>query len=499
MKNGSDGVILRFAMNLFSPFLQRFLSLFPFIVVFASSLFHPYDPDLGWHLKYGEYFFQNGRILRENIFSTEMSSYHWVNSSWATDLISYLAFDNFGFLGLAILGATIVTLTFYFFARASKLDYFEKALIFPLLLYFLAPLNSVSFKGQLLSLTFTGILLFLFKSYGERKSRLILLTVPLFLIWSNIHGQFLLGLVIFGLSIFLFFVKLILEKTTKTEIIANIKPLVIAFILSAVAAIFNPFGVKVYLEAFHHFGNPWQKYILEWLPQEELSTDWWKQMAAGVILFMSTLFVIFNGEFVPKITSLVVWPFYILSFLVRRYLWTTYYLAIPFLQPMVAFLKPDSKKWATISGTAILAIFLLISFVVDNPFKRIEKMSWRSYCKNFQGCSDEAAKFLVERKYDGELLTFYNWGGWLIWNWPEVKPSIDGRMHLWEDENGYNAFAYYYPFEQNQKDIDKSKYDVVLMGQQKPMYDRLLELVEEGKWRLVYEDDYAGVFVRKPL
>jgi len=61
-----------------------------------------------------------------------------------------------------------------------------------------------------------------------------------------------------------------------------------------------------------------------------------------------------------------------------------------------------------------------------------------------------------------DLSTPYSWGGWMIWNYPDVKPSIDGRMHLWEDEKGYSAFAEYYTNVQDWESIDKSRYNNVL-------------------------------------
>src|SRR3989304_10637281 len=94
--------------------IEILTSILPYFAVFFASLFHPYNNDLGWHLRYGQYFFQNHRILRENIFSTEMPNYHWVNSSWLTDIISFATFDPFGFLGLPILGPLTITATFYF-------------------------------------------------------------------------------------------------------------------------------------------------------------------------------------------------------------------------------------------------------------------------------------------------------------------------------------------------------------------------------------------------
>ena len=57
-----------------------------YFAVFIFSINLPTDPDLGWHLKYGQYFFKTGEILRENIFSTMMPYYNWVNHSWASDV-----------------------------------------------------------------------------------------------------------------------------------------------------------------------------------------------------------------------------------------------------------------------------------------------------------------------------------------------------------------------------------------------------------------------------
>ena len=93
-------------------------------------------------------------------------------------------------------------------------------------------------------------------------------------------------------------------------------------------------------------------------------------------------------------------------------------------------------------------------------------------------------------------MTYYGWGGYMIWQYPQVKPSIDGRMTLWRDESNYSAFEDYYAYEQNTADIQNSAYDTVLMSPQKPLYNRLEKLVSEGKWQKVYEDKDAGVFVR---
>jgi hypothetical protein len=93
-------------------------------------------------------------------------------------------------------------------------------------------------------------------------------------------------------------------------------------------------------------------------------------------------------------------------------------------------------------------------------------------------------------------LTFYNWGGWLIWNYPEIKPSMDGRMPFWKDEKEYSSFAEYYPLEQDWKSIDESKYDYVYITPAKPLYKQMIKLVKEKKWKIIYQDKYAYIFER---
>ena len=538
---------------------QIFTSILPYFAVFFASLFHPYDNDLGWYLKYGEYFIKNHQILRENIFSSQMADFKWVNHSWGTDLISYLTFDNFGFLGLSILAAVVVTATFYFFAKASKLDLFEKALIFPALIYFLSPLNSVSFRGQLLSLLFLGILSYIlfeqshvhgterdvvenYSSNDQKTSRFahirslsrrvngFYLLPFLFALWSNIHGQFILGLAVFaiwiaatvGADIFDngFFGKVFQSTrpglgsgSARLRPCLKLRNLLVVFIVSAFAVLVNPFGFGVYQEAVKHFGNPLEAYISEWVPFKMLSIPWWGQVLAGLGIFFGIIFLFFSEKIKEKLPEIsIASVLYLISFSVRRFVWPMYYFSIPLIAPVANFLKPESKKYANIAAGTIFVTYIALTFLIDNPVKRIQNMSWQSYCAINIHCSDGAINHLNSildpnlldvldpeglRPERAKLLTYYGWGGYIIANYPEIKPSVDGRMTLWRDETGFSAFEEYFAYEQNQNDIDKSPYDVVLMSPQKPLYKRLEKLVNEGKWQKVYEDKFAGVFVKK--
>jgi len=480
--------------------LKNLFLFLPYLFVFISSINFPTDPDLGWHLKYGEYFFQHKRILRDNTFSQMMPNYQWANTSWATDLISYFTFHNFGFFGLSILGALVITFTFYFFAKAASLSFFEKSLIFPIVIYLMSPLNIVSFRGQLLSLLFLGILSYLL-SFSENNKKITYFFPILFFFWSNIHGQFLIGLALFlGIIIVKISKDYLLQNIPKNKIAEESKLLTLTFLFSFLATFLNPFGIKIYKDAFSHFINPDLKLIAEYLPFEDLSTSWWNFIAISALTLWGGILFLAEGKLIRSIPKIFLFlTTYFFSFFVRRYAWMMYYLSIPLLKPVASFLEPNSPKYKFISGSVIFVFAIIIIFFLKSPFSKYYNFSWNDYCR-YNMCSEKAAEFIIKNKLNRkDLLTMYNWGGWLIWNYPQIKPTIDGRMHLWRDEKGYSGFEEFYAIEQNLTDIDKTKYNSAFFSPQKPVYQRLTELTQQKKWKMIYQDNYSAVFIRNKI
>ncbi len=469
--------------------------------IFIASLFSSLDPDLGWHLKYGEYFFQNGSILRDNTFSALMPDYKWNNSSWATDLVTYQTFHNFGFLGLTILGAGIITLTFFFIGKAAKLNLFEKSIIFPLLFYLVLPVNQIAFRGQLLSLLFIAVMFYVLSRFEGRNKRGVFLLIPLFIVWSNFHGEFILGLALFLIWVLVYSAKEIIMhfRNNITPFFKNEKFLLVSLIGSIFAVMINPFGVGVYKEALGHFDDPLQQSVAEFLPLSNLSTDFWNMLIIGIILTLGFVMLGVGKKNFDKapfyFPSLILFLF---TFWIKRYAWPLYYSCVFLMQPVVKFFEPDNKRHSLIMSSVFTISFLLFAVYWKYPFENLKNMNWNTYCKGSIGCSSDAAKVIIKNNLNSnKLLTIYDYGGWLIWNYPEIKPTIDGRMHLWRNDVGYSAFEYYYPIEQNLADIDNSRYNAVLTSHRKPIYERLLELSDKEKWKEVYSDENSSVFVRK--
>lgn len=429
-----------------------------------------------------------------------MPGYNWMNSSWATDLLTYAVFHKMGFAGLSLLGALVITGTFYFFSRAAKLNFWEQSLIIPLILAFNKPLFEVSFRGQLLSLLFLSVLFYIIRLFEDGTKKAIFLTVPLFILWSNFHGQYIEGVGLFYMIMGILYLGRLVgakEKIVRKKIFREAVLTGIFSLAAGLSVIINPFGTGVITEAVRHFGNPLQKYIVEWIPFDKFSILWWNLIFWDLLVLVSILIINMKGKIIEMLHYIVPTVFMlIMSFYVRRYSWSMVLISIPVIRYTVSLIEPKTREISLTLASMIFIFLYGYSLLVQAPEQNIAGMTWARHCSEFVGCSPKSAEFLLKAKLPGKMMTFYNWGGWLIWNYPGIKPSIDGRMHLWKDDLGYSAFADYYPYEQNWRDIDKSTYDIVYMTLRKPVYGRLTELVKMGKWEQVYKDDFAGVFVR---
>lgn len=478
----------------------KILRILPFILVFLAALYKPYDADLGWHLKYGEYFFQHHQILRSNIFAIDMPGYLWQNDSWAVDLITYSIFSRFGFLGLTLLSTFVVTLTFYFFSKAFKLTLWEQSFIFPLLLYLESPINQVSFRGQQISLLFLGVESLILSLSLEKKAGFkLFLLIPLFLVWANVHGEFLLGLAVLAIWIGFTGLRTLIENRYNFRVIfiKEFFDLILIFLMSTTVTLVNPFGVSLYKDILSHIGNPLLKDIIEYLPLDKFSELWWTNILLCILIFFGILSLFLDKSGLKKLPFIgISILLFLLTFQVRRYAWPTYYFAIPLLQPLVLMFEPKNKKFYQILLTVILVTSILWTIKLKRPFSQFQTMNWQVYCQEYVGCSPAATNFMLTNGIPSNMLTFYNWGGWLIWNYPQIKPSIDGRMHLWKDDSGYSAFEDYYHYEQNQADINNSRYDAVFIAPDKPLYKRLVQLVNLGSWKMIYSDSTGAIFTR---
>lgn len=452
----------------------------PLVVVFMLAMYNPIDADLGWHLKLGEYFVEHGQILKENVFSSGLPGYQWVNISWATDVVDYLVFHYLGFFGLTILSAITITLGFYMFDKTfSPPDWLK--LIYPLSIWIGYHTFAYAFRGQVVSFLFLGILVCQLWLYGRKPSKKIYWLVPLFTVWANMHGQFIVGLgVLVGWVIF--------------QLVRKFNWQLVWLVGSCfLATLVHPFGLQIYSESLAFFNNPTTKLIIEWLPPEVAGIIWWKLIAWTILL--SSGVVMYWSKKDKQVTPFVVLSlvFTVLSFSSRRYITSLIVVTLPIMLIYFGQLKFGINKLIkvlTISGWVVLATVMVPVNLASEDFFQ---MSWKVYCEKYFDCSLEGVEYVKSHDLTEDILTPYTWGGWLIWNYPEIKPFTDGRMNLWQKDGVY-PFKETVDFENGNRHVDDSTFKTVFIGRSTPLFFYISQL---PNWKQVYADERSGVFVRE--
>ncbi len=461
-----------------------------YLLTFVLFISHPADLDLGWHLKYGEYAWQHQQVLRTNIFSTTLPAYRWINSTTGTDILSYALYRIGGFQALSLGGAGLSLIALLLFSKAAGLNALQQFLIYPIFVYVSQPYWLVSFRGQLISLAFLGVLSRVLR-LGEKNQKILVIIPLLFMLWANIHGQVIIGLIV--LSVWTIS-QLFLHTNSFKKHITRYSILVFS---AFAACVFNPFGYTIFLEFRKYIGNPIMSNIGEWVPLDTFSLYWWQLMGMAFFTIIGILFLVYKRKTKQYWVWMVIALLFLgLSILQRRYGIMFYCFSFLILSEILPRSIP-STKINTNKFKLLLQCFILFAIIGlgINRITELKTMSWNTYCTTL-GCPTQAAQFLSTHQWELPILTYYDWGGWLIWNYPHIPPSIDGRMPLWEDETGESPYSRYSAYMTQSIDIDASPYNTVFIPQTLPIYNRLLDLERLGRWLTIYEDNVATIFIR---
>ena len=469
-----------------------------FLGIFLISLLPPMDPDLGWQLKCGEIILKGQGLCSLNQFSSLLTNYQWTNHYWLYQTILFFVWKNFGLWGLSVFGAIIVTLIFSAFNLIVKNWQLEKKLAVVLILYLGWGVFLFGIRSQVLGiLYFTLVLLSLL-----RKELLPHQYLPLiFLLWANTHGSVVLGLV---LLLLFFLSQLSLQTFRHPEFISGSLILALCFL----ATLINPFGIKIFQEAWRHFHVVHlEKLIAEWVPPQALKIS----------------FILLAGILLVFLSRLALWPliisFTFLGFKARRNLPFFFILFFILLLENKSFKNWLSfwlkKKLVRKDLNLIISLLILsYSLLIQLPKTFKINSSWENYCqasslsypqKAIEFLKAQPDKSLPDGKA-GNLFNRYEWGGFLIWQLPEYKVFVDGRMPAWPvpldaSQGGtISPYTIYLETLQTkpgwQKTLENYNINWILISPGTFMDLKLKPNPQEFGWQEVYRDKISVVYKR---
>jgi len=158
--------------------------------------------DLGWHLAAGDLIRDRGNIPFQDPWSFTLGDRRWFNLSWLWDVTASILFQYTKFSGLILFvvacGAAIVGyLTLVCLSRGASTIAVCISVLSACLLY---PSFATVPNIYLAASPNTSTMLFCVIFYGECLKRTRCFLLPLVMVlWANLHGGFLLGLLIVGI------------------------------------------------------------------------------------------------------------------------------------------------------------------------------------------------------------------------------------------------------------------------------------------------------------
>ena len=480
---------------------ERVVTVLVYAALLIYSVFPYSDFDWGWHYRYGEYFFTHGQVLRHDIFSWTMPGYAWVNHSWLFDPLLYVIYTRFSFIGLSIAGALASVLTFYLSVRRAHLTYWQTAI---LAVFYAALTKDIIMQGlrsQVIGLPLLALLGELLARQRAGRDWPHWVLPGLFCFWANLHGSFLLGLVVFGTYVAW---DAVLAQVRGSALPRRWFMFAGSFVASISATLVNPFTYGVYLEARRHFGHPHLTYVVEWMPPN-FSELIGMTFVAYTLVVAYGFFARKNLADVPHI--LIAAGTFYMAATTRRHVAVFVVLTLPVVASVIKDLRFRVAGVARTSAVlaVMVATFGFIVFERRAEYRDLLHSSMRTYCQYGPGCSEGLTEFLLQHPPVGRGFNFYDWGGHMIGRGVQAKLYIDGRMTLWERSDYQPMADYRAIYVLNDMDaFRRHKFDWILVPRNSDFVKNLVAAVspstgvrESDLWIVAYQDDRVFYAVRR--
>lgn len=468
-------------------------------VIIGLAVFQPtQSSDFGWHMRTGEIIVTTGQIPRTDQYSFTFPGYEYIYHSWLTEVVIYLTYSNLGMMGISLLYSLLFALAVTLVSYKKPLNLTE-LLIFGLL--FLELSRMVGHRTQ----TFTFLLLAIsyWLTHPQRLNQLnkpflqLALLPILFLLWANIHPGFLVGLFVvsYNLTIWLIQQNAAFRTYLKIYLIVG---------LSGLATLINPHTYRLHQFLLQMMTNQTSsRHVFDWLPFMEVPSYDPSYKLLVIILFVATIFLIKNR----LADRLLLAIFFLLMLGSARY-------AMPFtliLTSLLPSVLPQLTNW--IKNQTKIYRLILVSLVWVSLTSRLLAFGVNfqaSLCANQDmACLEQkmpplyripyqAVEYLKANNLPDNILNDFNWGGYLIWQVPDRKVFIDGRMDNFYLEDGtsfltvFNTLAGTY--QGWQQLLDDYNINTILI---RPIFPLVDELRQNSDWQVVFEDDHSIILVRE--
>lgn len=471
-------------------------NIFLIIVVvglFGMAVRNVVDPDLWWHLKTGEYIVAHRAVPHLDPFSYTRAGQPWVAHEWLTELFMYALYRAAGWGGLSIVFAVILSASFLvLYLRCPQNSYLSGAMAV-WAAWATTPVWGV--RPQILSLLLVSLWLLILEN-SERNPRLLWWTLPLMLLWVNLHAGFALGVALMAL----FLAGELMERflsphpaSAKPASASNtrLRALAFAFVLNLLLVPLNPNGARMYAYPIDTLrSKAMQTYISEWSSPNFHRADYWPVLL--LLLAVVARLAWSRASVRPRdMLLLLVSTFAALSSI--RMIPLFVLVAVPPIAKVAASWlhgRPQSMAGHRLAFHSVI-LMAMAGFVAVH-ISIVFRQQAHAEAERFPV---GALAFLAAHPPDHPIFNHYDWGGYLIWKlYPRTRVFIDGRADLYGDAIFQEFMQTYLLTKDWQQTLKRWQIGTVIVPPESALATGLRS---HPGWSLRYEDPRAAVFSLK--
>jgi hypothetical protein len=457
-----------------------------FMGLFAMATRNVLDPDVWWHLKTGEWIVQHWAIPHTDPFSYTRSGQPWTVHEWLCQVGMYGLFRWAGYGGLIVVFAAIISAAFIpVYLRCSTNTFASAAVT---LWGALATEVVWGVRPQILSFFLLSLWLLLLER-AEENAKLLWWTLPLTLLWVNLHGSVILGPFFIGLFIAGQILEMLLSSSPRVPN-PNLRWLGLALLANLAIIPLNPNGASIlwYPTQTLHV----QRYISEWASPNFHGIDY----GAFLLLILATFSVLgFSRRQVRPRDVILLLATLIVALSSVRMIPLFVLIAVPIVaRPLGDWLAADKASVSPHrSQPAILNAVLLLAMVVFAAVHAFQVIG-RQRFEEATHFPTAAADYLRQHPPAGNIFNHYDWGAYLIFKlYPQILVFTDGRTEVYGEGMMQQFLHTYYLQDGWQRPLLQWKVTTVIVP---PACALASALRESSDWSLSYEDSMAAIFSR---
>jgi hypothetical protein len=484
------------------------------LCVLCFALFHfsenSVDTDLWGHVLFGQKLLQTGQLARTEPYSWTAPGHPWINHEIVAEAALGLAHRTLGGPGLLLLKITAGLLAFLLALAIAVKRNTGKTPPWPEIVawaFGALAVAEISYgfaaRPQIFTTLALAVEFWLLQQIHAGHRRWAFALPPLFALWINTHGGVLAGLMVLFAAAAAATVQPFAGKITprlKGEIAPGTTPWLWLSLAASVLGLFaNPYGVDLvrWLVSSVQWLRP---EIGEWNParlsREHAAFFLCAALAAAGLLFSRRPLALWQ--------FMVVGAFGFAAFRSIRHTPLFCLAALAFAPPHLADALetfPSFASWTDFVGRPLkrkilTALLLLVAAgTLCAAFTLHKERAWTMEISRRQ-YPVAAVEFIKAHGLRGNLLVFFDWGEQCLWELPDSRVSIDGRLDTCYPRKVIAAQISFYnaePFDPTALDLGRA--DFALLPSDMTSANRL---AQRGGWRAVYIDERALVLVRNP-